>query len=77
MLMTACFLIDPPEGASAAVIKVKERRVSSGRENSTETATTEFQLADKLSALEKLCKHLGMFVERVEHSGKVDLGMIL
>lgn len=31
------------------------------------------KLADKLSALEKLGKHLGMFVERVEHSGSMNL----
>ena len=28
------------------------------------------RLWDKNSALEKLAKHLGMFVERVEHTGK-------
>lgn len=27
---------------------------------------------DKLSALDKLAKHLGMYVERVEHSGAID-----
>lgn len=43
------------------MIKVKERRVVTGGENPTETVTTEFQLCDKLRALELLGKHIGMF----------------
>jgi phage terminase small subunit len=40
-----------------------------------------FKLHDKVSALEKMGKHLGMFVDRIEHSGpqggkiEVDLGI--
>lgn len=50
-----------PKGASAAVIKVKERRVSDSGRDPAETVTTELQLADKLRALELLGRHLGMF----------------
>lgn len=36
-----------------------------------------FKLHDKRSALVDIGKHLGMFVEKVEHSGKVDLVPII
>lgn len=35
--------------------------------------TKKLKLWDKNSALEKIAKHLGMFIERVEHSGSIDL----
>lgn len=31
---------------------------------------------DKNSALEKIAKHLGMFIERVEHSGSMSLNVL-
>ena len=39
--------------------------------------TIRFKLHDKLGALEKLGKHLGLFVERVEHSGSVNTGVLV
>lgn len=36
-----------------------------------EGGTVKFKLHDKVSALEKIGKHLGMFKDKVEHSGNV------
>jgi phage terminase small subunit len=32
------------------------------------------KMHDKLGALEKIGKHLGMFIDKVEHSGSIDVG---
>lgn len=34
--------------------------------------TKKYKLSDKIRALDSIAKHLGMFVDRVEHSGKLD-----
>jgi phage terminase small subunit len=39
--------------------------------------TFKFKLYDKLSALEKLGKTLGIFVEKIEHSGKLEMPDII
>lgn len=41
------------------------------------TKTAKVRLSDKLSALEKLGKHLGMFKEKVEHSGTLTLEQLV
>ncbi len=54
---------DLPEGASAVVVEVSETKTRDG-------GTVRFKLADKQHALDQLGKHLGMFVERHEFTGK-------
>jgi len=48
----------------AAVGEVSETTTKEG-------GTIRIKLHDKLAALEKLGKHLGMFIERTEHSGNI------
>ena len=43
----------------------------------SDKGTFKFKLHDKLNALEKIAKHLGMFVEKVEHSGSVTIEQAL
>lgn len=53
-----------PEAARRAVSGVKVRRYTEGRgESAREVEVTEFKLWDKLNALEKLGKHLGLLKE--------------
>jgi phage terminase small subunit len=61
---------DATEDDLAAIASVKVKVVQ-GDFDSTER---EIKLADKLKALELLGKHLGMYTEKVEHSGSVDIG---
>jgi phage terminase small subunit len=59
---------------AAALAEVTVDDYVEGRgEDARSVKRVKFRLADKLSALEKLGKHLGMFKERVEHSGSIDL----
>jgi phage terminase small subunit len=68
-----------PENASRAVQSMTETRVIKEVKGTKDAADTEmilsanatFKMHDKLKALELLGKHLGMFKERVEHSGSV------
>ena len=39
--------------------------------------TLKFKLHDKMAALEKIGKHLGMFTDKVEHSGKIEMPSII
>lgn len=41
------------------------------------TRTAKIRMNDKLTALEKIGKHLGMFVEKVEHTGKLTLEQLV
>lgn len=50
-------------------VKVKRSITDNG-----ETIEREIKLADKIKALELLGKHLGMFTDKMELSGKVDTG---
>lgn len=66
-----------PEAARRAIASLKVKRHTEGSgDNAREVEVTEFKLWDKLSALEKLARHLGMFVERHEHSGTVELEIV-
>lgn len=70
----ACYVpsreLTDDEAAAVSSVKAKTRHFTT--EMGTET-TIELELKtyDKLGALDKLGKHLGMFVEKVEHSGAV------
>lgn len=43
----------------------------------SDKGTFKFKLHDKLNALEKIAKHLGMFVDKVEHSGSISIEQAL
>lgn len=59
-----------PETARRSISGMKVKRYMEGHgEDARQVEVTEFKLWSKDSALEKLAKHLGMFVERHEHSG--------
>lgn len=63
---------DIPEAARRAVASIKVRRVveAGAGEGKREVEVTEFKLWDKLAALEKAARHLGLFApDRHEHSG--------
>lgn len=61
---------DIPEAARRAIAAVKVRRYTEGRgDDAREVEVTEFKLWDKLAALDKLAKHLGLLKDRVEHTG--------
>jgi phage terminase small subunit len=66
---------DMPEGASRALQSVDEHRTikesADGKESNILYQKTNFHLHDKNKALDMLGKHLGMFKERVEHSGSI------
>lgn len=74
-------LIDPQDwdDDTAAAIASMEvvRRSNIGKDKDDPDEPIEFthkiKTWDKNSALEKLAKHLGMFVDKVEHSGQVAL----
>lgn len=66
----AVLLPDASRDDTAAIASVKVKIVS----GDTESEEREIKLADKLKALELLGKHMGMFTDRLEHSGAVDLG---
>lgn len=73
-------LRDPSEwddATAAAISSVEVTTRPTGERDDDGRAIVErihkIKLWDKNSALEKLAKHLGMFVERVEHSGQIDV----
>lgn len=60
-----------PEDARRAIASIKVKRYAEGRgEAAKEVEVIEFRLCDKLSALDKLGRHLGLFADRVEVTGK-------
>ena len=78
----ACFVPSKnlTEDQSAAISEVWSETVRFYNEE-TDVAETKVKLKlktyDKLSALEKLGKHLGLFVDRVVHSGTVNTGVLM
>ena len=66
----AKLLPDASRDDTAAIASVKVKIVS----GDTESEEREIKLADKLKALELLGKHMGMFTDKTELSGTVDLG---
>lgn len=57
-----------PKDARKAISSVKVRK-----DANDESEIIEFKFWDKLSALEKLGKHLGMWTDKLELSGKLEL----
>jgi phage terminase small subunit len=69
-----------PAGASRALQAISEDRVikeDAKGDRVTVYDKINFKLHDKIKALELIGKHLGMFKERVEHSGKVDSELVV
>jgi len=55
---------------AAALVEVTVEDFKDGRgEDARDVRRVKFKLGDKISALEKIGKHLGMFKDRVEHTG--------
>ena len=59
----------PDDTAAISGVKVKCTVTDTGR-----TIEREIRLADKIKALELLGKHLGMYIDKTEHSGKIETG---
>lgn len=60
--------------ASVASIEVTTRTLGKDDNGNTEVEHVhKIKVWDKNSALEKIAKHLGMFIDRVEHSGNLNL----
>jgi len=60
--------------ATVASIEVTSRNTGKDADGNTQIEHVhKIKVWDKNSALEKIAKHLGMFIERVEHSGGVNL----
>lgn len=62
---------DASRDDTAAVASVKVKTIPMPDGNGVER---EIKLADKLKALELLGRHLGMFTDKLEHSGSVNTG---
>jgi phage terminase small subunit len=65
---------DLSEDEAAAIAEVQAETTAFTTEDGVTETRIKLKLKtyDKLGALDKLGKHLGLFVERVEHSGKID-----
>ncbi len=68
----------PPEVqarlSSIVVLRERTHRVSTDvDETSVHESTIKIKLWDKMSALQLLGRHLGMFRDKLEHSGEVTL----
>jgi phage terminase small subunit len=60
--------------ASVASIEVSTKNLGKAADGSTEVEYIhKIKVWDKNSALEKIARHLGMFIEKVEHSGSINL----
>ncbi|HEX2986138.1 MAG TPA: terminase small subunit [Caproiciproducens sp.] len=68
---TATLKDDAAEDDTAAVASIKVKTIPTADGEGVER---EIKLADKLKALELLGRHLGMFTDKVEHSGTIDTG---
>lgn len=60
------------QAAALGEVTVEDFRDGRG-EDAREVRRVKFKLHDKLSALEKLGKHLGMFSDKVQHTGEVTI----
>jgi phage terminase small subunit len=77
-------LLDPQEwdddfAAAVSSIEVVTNTADQGKDEDGRKIvehTHKIKLWDKNSALEKIAKHLGMFVDRVEHSGELTVAVV-
>lgn len=62
---------DLTDDQAAAISSIEAETVRYTREDGTEETKIKLKLRtyDKVAALDKIAKHLGMFVERIEHTG--------
>lgn len=68
---SATLKADATNDDTAAVASVKVKTIPTADGQGVER---EIKMADKLKALELLGRHLGMFTDKVEHSGQIDTG---
>ncbi|MDU4393264.1 MAG: terminase small subunit [Acinetobacter ursingii] len=62
---------------AAAISEVVVEEYAEGRdEDKREVKKIKFKLSDKRAALVDMGRHLGMFKDKIEHSGKVDLNAV-
>lgn len=63
---------DLPQGATRAIQEITQEEFMDGSgDDARPVRRTKFKLYSKQAALDSIAKHLGMFVERHEHSGKL------
>lgn len=62
---------------AAAISEVVVEEYAEGRdEDKREVKKIKFKLSDKRAALVDMGRHLGMFKDKIEHSGKIDLNSV-
>jgi hypothetical protein len=69
-----------PPGASRALQSIDENRAIKEDADGNKVTVYDkvnFRMWDKLKAIDLLGKHLGMFKERIEHSGSIDNHLIV
>ncbi len=63
--------LEEDDAATVSSVKSKTKTFTSKDGEHEVTVEIEMKMHDKLSALEKIGKHLGMFTDKVEHSGNI------
>lgn len=63
--------LDDETAGAIAGLEVLEEFDGAGEDRTQIGFTKKYKIADKVRALDSVARHLGMFVDRVEHSGKV------
>lgn len=61
------------QAAAITEVQTEEQTVLGGDDESFRVRKIKFKLADKKGALELLGKHLGMFTDKVQHSGGLSI----
>lgn len=64
--------LDDDTAAAVAGLDIQEVYEGYGDDRVFVGYTKKYKVADKIRALDAIAKHLGMFVDRVEHSGRFD-----
>ena len=71
--------LTPEQMAAIREVTVETRMEMSvgddGQKEATPVRKVKFSLIDKRAALVDMGKHLGMFIDKVEHSGSIDVGL--
>jgi phage terminase small subunit len=65
--------LDDDTAAGIAGLEVVVEKLRNKGDSATETRTHKIKLADKKGALDSLARHLGMFNDKIEHSGGLDI----
>ena len=65
--------LDDETAAAVAGLDVNEQYDGTGRDRAFTGYVKKYRLADKRAALDSLARHLGMFVDKVEHCGEISI----